>query len=119
MDRMGDERSSLPSGTVTFLLTDVEGSSRLWEAAPVEAAVAMVRHRELLDEVIAKCGGARPLEQGEGDSIVASFARASDALRAAAMAQQALAEEPWPDGAQVRVRMALHTGLEAEQRAFD
>jgi predicted ATPase/class 3 adenylate cyclase/DNA-binding CsgD family transcriptional regulator len=115
MGGVGDERGNLPSGTVAFLLTDVEGSSRLWESAPAQAAAAIVRHRELIDEVIAVCGGTQPLEQGEGDSIVASFARATDALRAAAMAQRALAEEPWPEGAPIRVRMALHTG-EAEPR---
>ncbi|HET6794070.1 MAG TPA: hypothetical protein VFH45_06500, partial [Acidimicrobiales bacterium] len=100
----------LPSGAVTFLLTDVEGSTRLWESDPVLAAAAMARHRRLLDEVIAASGGARPVEQGEGDSTVSAFSRPSDAVRAAAAAQRALAGEPWADGAVVRVRMAVHTG---------
>ena len=80
----------LPAGTVTFLLTDVEGSSRLWEHRTGEMGPAISRHYELLDEVIARHHGVRPVEQGEGDSIVAAFARAGDALRAAVEAQRAL-----------------------------
>ena len=70
---------ALPTGTVTFLLTDVEASSQRWEHAPAGMAVAIPRHYEILDEVIADHGGVRPVEQGEGDSVVAAFARASDA----------------------------------------
>ncbi|MDQ4041480.1 MAG: hypothetical protein M3141_06990, partial [Actinomycetota bacterium] len=67
---------ALPAGTVTFLLTDVEGSTRLWEAAPDDMSVAVARHYELLDAAIALHGGVRPVEQGEGDSVVAAFPRA-------------------------------------------
>ena len=109
-DPVGDE-FLLPAGTVTFLLTDVEGSSRLWEERPVDVPAAIARHYDLLDEAIAARGGVRPVEQGEGDSVVAAFARAGDALRAAVAAQRALtADLPW-----LRVRMAVHTG-EAQLR---
>ena len=77
----GDERArSLPTGTVTFLLSDVEGSTRLWEADGDGAAAAIARHYELFDAAISLHGGVRPEEQGEGDSVVGAFALASDAL---------------------------------------
>jgi predicted ATPase/DNA-binding CsgD family transcriptional regulator len=76
---------------------------------------AVARHYEVLDEAIAAHHGVRPVEQGEGDSVVGAFARASDAVAAALFAQRALASEAWPQGAALRVRMALHTG-EAELR---
>jgi predicted ATPase/class 3 adenylate cyclase len=102
---------ALPTGTVTFLLTDVEGSTRLWEERPDEMAAAIALHYDLLSAAISECGGLRPVEQGEGDSVVAVFARVADALRAAADAQCRLQVElPW-----LTVRMAVHTG-EAEPR---
>ncbi len=111
----GDE-FGLPIGTVTFLLTDVEGSTLAWGAAPLLMGPAVARHYEILDGVVAAHGGVRPQEQGEGDSIVAAFSRASDALRAAVAAQVALAAEVWPGGlAPLRVRMAVHAG-EAQLR---
>jgi predicted ATPase len=76
---------------------------------------AVGRHYELLDEAIGAHRGVRPVEQGEGDSVVGAFARASEAVAAALDAQRALGCEPWPEGAELRVRMALHTG-EAELR---
>ena len=78
-------------------------------------AEAIPRHYALLDEAIAAHAGVRPVEQGEGDSVVGAFSRASDAVAAAVDAQRALAEEPWPDGVRLRVRMAIHTG-EAQLR---
>jgi predicted ATPase/class 3 adenylate cyclase/DNA-binding CsgD family transcriptional regulator len=101
---------SLPAGTVTFLLTDIEGSTRLWEAAPELMPPAVARHYEILHEAIARHDGVRPLEQGEGDSVVAAFTRAGDAMGAALDAQRALVAEAWPRGLQLRVRMALHSG---------
>ena len=107
---------SLPVGTVTFLLTDVEGSTRMWSTQPSETMrSAIARHYEIISEQVAAHGGIRPQEQGEGDSIVAAFARPSDALRAALNAQLALRAEPWPTSAPILVRMAIHTG-EAELR---
>jgi predicted ATPase/class 3 adenylate cyclase/DNA-binding CsgD family transcriptional regulator len=106
---------SLPVGTVTFLLTDIEGSTRRWEATPNAMAAAVARHYEILDAAIKSHHGVRPIEQGEGDSVVGAFSRASDAVAAAVDAQRALTSERWPDDATLRVRMALHTG-EAELR---
>ena len=100
----------LPSGVVTLMLTDVEGSTRLWESAPESAALSISRHYELMDAAITLHGGRRPVEQGEGDSVVAAFTRVSDAVAAALDVQRAFNEERWPEGHPVRVRMALHTG---------
>ncbi|HTZ88396.1 MAG TPA: LuxR C-terminal-related transcriptional regulator [Solirubrobacteraceae bacterium] len=106
---------ALPAGTVTFLLTDIEGSTRLWEAHPTEMAHAVPAHYELLAEAVARHGGVRPVEQGEGDSVVAAFSRASDAVAAALDAQRALATARWPGDVELRVRIALHTA-EAQLR---
>ena len=105
-----------PSGTVTFLLTDVEASTETWETDPAVAAAALARQEETIAVAVAAHRGFRPVEQGEGDSIVAVFARASDAVAAALAAQLGLVLEPWPTARPVRVRMALHTG-EAEAHA--
>ncbi len=99
-----------PSGTVTFLLTDIEGSTPRWEASPGAMATAVARHYEILDAAVARHGGVRPIEQGEGDSMVAAFPLASLAVAAALEAQSALTAETWPGGAEISVRMALHTG---------
>jgi predicted ATPase/class 3 adenylate cyclase/DNA-binding CsgD family transcriptional regulator len=108
----------LPTGTVTFLLTDIAGSTRGWEADPDAMGNAVRRHYEILADAIAAHDGARPVEQGEGDSVVAVFERASDAAAAALSAQRALNAEPWSTEEPVRVRMAIHTG-EAELRDED
>jgi predicted ATPase/class 3 adenylate cyclase/DNA-binding CsgD family transcriptional regulator len=100
----------MPAGTVTFLLTDIESSTRLWEAGAAAMREAVARHYEILDEAIARHDGSRPVEQGEGDSVVAAFALAANALAAALDAQRALLAEDWPPGAELQVRMALHTG---------
>ncbi len=112
MDEGSDGRgqTALPRGTVTFLLTDVEGSTALWEADPSALAAAMERHEEILAEAISQNGGDRPLEQGEGDNVVAAFCRASDAAQAALAAQAGLQSEPSRDGVTIAVRMGLHTG---------
>ena len=105
----------LPLGTVTFMLTDVEGSTRLWESTPESMGAAVRRHFELLDEAVSRHGGVRPLDQGEGDSVMAAFTRASDALAAAFDIQRAFHSERWPEGASLRLRIALHTA-EAQRR---
>jgi predicted ATPase/class 3 adenylate cyclase/DNA-binding CsgD family transcriptional regulator len=105
-----DGPSALPQGTVTFLLTDVERSTRAWTADPSAMAAAIARHGELLAAAVSGHGGVRPTEQGEGDSIVAAFPRATDALRAAIEAQRLLAAEAWPTAEPLKVRMAVHTG---------
>jgi predicted ATPase/class 3 adenylate cyclase len=93
---------SLPRGTVTFLFTDIEGSTRLLQELGAEYADVLAEHRRTLREEFARHGG---VEVGtEGDSFFVAFARASDALAAAAAAREALAGGP------IRVRMGLHTG---------
>ena len=98
----------LPRGTVTFLFTDIEGSTALWEQDQVAMRRAVERHLELLDTAIAAHGGHR--YQIVGDAVQAAFATAPDALAAAVRAQQAIAAEPWSLPAPIRVRMALHAG---------
>ncbi len=73
----------LPTGTVTLLLADVEGSTRLWETQPEQMTAAFARLDNELSDLIAAHGGVRPVEQGEGDSFVVAFARASDAVACA------------------------------------
>ncbi|MDT5138785.1 MAG: hypothetical protein QOD58_3047, partial [Mycobacterium sp.] len=73
----------LPTGIVSLLLADVEGSTRLWETQPAEMTTALARLNQVVNEIVAAHDGVRPVEQGEGDSFVAAFARASDAVAAA------------------------------------
>src|SRR5215212_241911 len=98
----------LPSGTVTFLFTDIEGSTALWEQDQAAMRLAVERHLALLDAAIAEHGGHR--YQIVGDGVQAAFATAPDALAAAVQAQQVIAGEPWSLPAPIRVRMALHAG---------
>src|SRR5271155_5726973 len=93
----------LPTGTVTLLLADVEGSTRLWESQPEQMTAAPPRLNQTVSEIIATHDGVRPVEQGEGDSFVAAFARASDAV-AAALAMQRAPLAP------IRLRIGVHTG---------
>lgn len=95
--------SELPTGTVTLLLADVEGSTRLWETQPVEMTDALVRLDRALTDLLATRGGVRPVEQGEGDSFVVAFARASDAVACALELQRAPL-------APLRLRIGVHTG---------
>src|SRR5262245_34784009 len=75
--------SELPTGTVTLLLADVEGSTRLWQTQPEEMTAAVAHLDRTLSDVVAAHGGVRPVEQGEGDSFVVAFGRASDAVACA------------------------------------
>ncbi len=93
----------LPTGTVTLLLADVEGSTRLWETRPEQMTAALALLNRTVNEAVAAHDGVRPVEQGEGDSFVAAFARASDAVGCALALQCA-------DLAPIRVRIGLHTG---------
>lgn len=95
--------SELPTGTVTLLLADVEGSTRLWENQPRAMTAAIDRLNTVVSEVIAGHNGARPLEQGEGDSFVAAFARASDAVACALALQRT-------DLGPIRMRIGVHSG---------
>jgi class 3 adenylate cyclase len=103
-------RGSLPSGTITFLFTDVVGSTRAWEREPQAMGQAMRRHDALIDEAVQECGGALVRPRGEGDSRFAVFVDPADAVRAAMAVQQCLTTEDWTTTQPVRVRMALHTG---------
>src|SRR5205814_6026073 len=94
--------SHLPSGTVTFLFTDIEGSTRLLHELGDAYADALAEHRRLLREAFARHGGVEVDTQG--DAFFVAFARATDALAAAEDARRALAAGP------IRVRMGLHTG---------
>src|SRR5919202_6036931 len=104
-----------PTGTVTFLFTDIAGSTALWEQHPEAARAALVRHDALVEQIVAAHDGHVVRPRGEGDSRFAVFARATDAVAAAATLQQAFYTEPWPTPAPLHVRMALHTG-EADLR---
>jgi class 3 adenylate cyclase len=110
--------AELPTGTVTFLLTDIEGSTRLWETEPGAMEVALQRHDRLLAEVIGEHGGVVVSSRGEGDSFFAVFASAVSAVEAAGVCQLRLGREVWPTGSALRVRMGLHTG-EARVRGGD
>jgi class 3 adenylate cyclase len=98
----------LPTGTVTFLFTDIEGSTRLWQQRPEAMKGALTRHHALLQAAIASQGGY--VFQIVGDAFFAAFQTASTGVAAALAAQRALAREPWGETGPIRVRMALHTG---------
>jgi predicted ATPase/class 3 adenylate cyclase len=108
----------LPSGTVTFLFTDIQGSTRLWEQHPEAMRAAMTRHDALAAELVIRHDGVLVKPRGEGDSLFFVFSRATDALACACAFQQALCSEPWPSETPLRVRMALHTG-EADLQESD
>src|SRR5437016_5344990 len=98
----------LPTGTVTFLFTDIEGSTRLWEQDPEAMRTALARHNDLLSTVIE--GNEGYLFKLVGDSCCAAFATAPQAVSAALASQLRLQAEAWPASARIRVRIALHTG---------
>jgi class 3 adenylate cyclase len=98
----------LPSGTVTFLFSDIEGSTRLLRELGERWEDALAAHNRILREAFAETGG-REVDR-QGDAFFAVFPRARNAVAAAASAQRALASEQWPQDAEVRVRMGIHTG---------
>jgi YVTN family beta-propeller protein len=100
--------SDLPSGTVTFLFTDIEASTRLERELRERYSEVLAEHRRLLREAFERYGG-REVDT-QGDSFFVVFPRARDAVAAAVAAQRALVEHTWPDGRQVRVRIGMHTG---------
>ena len=104
------------TGTITFLFTDVEGSTSLWERNPEAMSEALSRHDEILRTAIEAHNG--HVFKTVGDAFHAIFPRAPDALRAALEAQRALLHEEWAETGPLRVRMALHTGA-AEERNGD
>jgi class 3 adenylate cyclase len=110
------EGSQLPSGTVTFLFTDIEGSTQLWVDYPRSMPSVLGRHHALLRQAIESNGGY--VFQIIGDAFCAAFSSATDGLQAAICAWQALEAEPWGEPGLLKVRMALHTG-DAEVREGD
>src|ERR687885_333272 len=100
--------AELPSGTVTFLFTDIEASTRLLRQLGDRYAAVLDEHRRLLRAAFEGHGG-REVDT-QGDAFFVAFDRAAEAISAAVEAQRVLAAHGWPEGAEVRVRMALHTG---------
>jgi class 3 adenylate cyclase len=101
--------SSLPEGTVTFIFTDIEGSTKLLQELGDEAyGQVSGDHRRLVRETFGERGGTEIDTQG--DAFFFSFPRARDAVAAAVDAQRALRDHEWPEGKELRVRMGLHTG---------
>ncbi len=107
-----------PTGVVTFVLTDIVGSTVMWERAPAAMEAALARHEEIVSEAVADHHGLLLRRRGEGDSTFSVFARASDGVAAAYAAQVAIEAEPWPAGARIAVRFAVHTG-ESVERDWD
>src|SRR3990172_5584926 len=102
--------AELPDGVVTFLLTDVEGSTRIWEEAPDSMMRALQQHDEAIDGAAAAHVGISVKPRGEGDSRFLVFRSAIDAVAAAAEMQSRLAAIDWTTPEPLRVRASLHTG---------
>jgi class 3 adenylate cyclase len=100
--------TALPSGTVTFAFSDVEGSTRLLKRLGERYGEVIAEHRRIVRETFGAHGGAEIDTQG--DSFFYAFARARDAVAAAVAVQRSHADHPWPDDEPVRVRIGLHTG---------
>src|SRR5688572_17725309 len=98
----------LPTDTVTFLFTDIEGSTRLMEQHPAAYPHALRRHHRIVHDAVESQNGA--VFEIAGDAVYAAFTRASCAVAAALQAQLALRREPWGPVGQIKVRMGLHTG---------
>jgi class 3 adenylate cyclase len=108
-DRVGDcAVSGLPGGAVTFVFTDIEGSTRLVKALRERYGQVLAEHRRLVRAAVAGQGGCEVDTQG--DAFFAAFAGAKQAVLCALEIQRALAAHEWPDGAPVRVRIGIHTG---------
>lgn len=118
MRQSHQEAPARPTGTVTFLLTDIEGSTRMWEEYPQEMRKALPRHEEMVESSVADCEGNIVRSQREGDSFFIVFDHPGRAVACALQLQRTLLSERWPDGVELRVRAAIHTG-EAELRRGD
>ena len=100
--------TALPSGTVTFLFSDIEGSTGLLKRLDERYRELIAQHRQIVRDTFTQRGGVEIDTQG--DAFFFAFARARDAVAAAVEAQRAHADASWPDAVEVRVRMGLHTG---------
>jgi class 3 adenylate cyclase len=118
LEMPGAQDVSAVTRAVTFLLTDIEGSTAAWEADAAAMAVALARHDELVEQVVTSRGGRLIKTRGEGDATFSVFERPSAAAAAALELQDAIVHEPWALREPMRVRVALHTG-EAELRDGD
>jgi class 3 adenylate cyclase len=105
--------ASPPTGTVTFLFTDIEGSAKMWERSPQAMQAALARHDELLRLTIEERGGY--VFKTVGDAFCCTFTTATEALDAALEIQRKLFDEEWQVTDPLRVRMALHTGAVQER----
>ena len=108
--------AGLPVGTVTFLMTDIEGSTRVWDATPEVAKAALGRHDRIVIEHVERNHGLIVESGREGDSFLAVFEQAGNAVSCALDTQRSLQGEVWPAGVELPVRIAVHTG-EAEPRS--
>jgi predicted ATPase/class 3 adenylate cyclase len=106
----------LPTGTVTFLFTDLEVSTRLWDLEPDAMRLALARHDEILRDAVGAHGGV--IVKGRGDGVHAVFSTADAAVRAAIACELAMASESWAVSEPLRARVGLHTGV-AEMRDGD
>jgi predicted ATPase/class 3 adenylate cyclase len=102
--------ADLPDGVVTFVFTDVQGSTRMWEESPEAMAQALGLHDEIIDEAVEAHRGVSVKPRGEGDSRFLVFGDAADALRAIAQIQVSLASAEWATPRPMRIRAALYTG---------
>ncbi len=109
--------TSPPTGTVTFLFTDIEGSTKLWERDEAAMSRALSRHDEILRRATDQHEGY--VFKTVGDAFCCTFSTPRDALEAALVAQRALFGEGWEETAPLRVRMALHSGAASRWRAGD
>src|SRR5206468_5324165 len=104
----GELMPDLPIGTVTFLFTDIEGSTRLLQRLADRFREVIDQHGRIIREAIESAGGTEV--STEGDAFFAAFPTPMGAVTAAVEAQRVLAVHPWPEGYPVRVRMGMHTG---------
>jgi predicted ATPase/class 3 adenylate cyclase len=110
--------TSLPTGVITFLLTDVEASTRRWEQEPDAMREAMLAHDQIFEHAVRINNGFVVKPRGEGDSGFSVFPRATEAVAAAAEFQRAVEKTDWSTASPIRARLALHTG-EADLRSGD
>src|SRR5258708_2746892 len=108
--------AATPTGTLTFLFTDLEGSTRLWEEHPEAMKDALARHDEIVRAWIDRCGG-RVFATG-GDGMAATFTVAAAAVEAALEVQRSLQAETWGETGPLRARIAVHSG-DAHERGGD
>ena len=104
---------NLPSGIVTFLFTDIVGSTKLWQEHPQQMPMVLARHDALLRQAIAQNQGF--VVKTAGDAFMAVFASAQTGMAAALIAQRLLCTEPWPEEMSIQVRMGLHQGTAQER----